>query len=375
MARALDWSMPPGGEFLEGLGAPGEVVSVEALEPERYWAVEIVADLGGDNLGEGFYSGGAGRGRGRGQMSHRQDERGAGVSETPTVDAHPEAGTVHRRRAGRRPGSSSGAVVGIHQRRRHPRPPLPAGTPCMADGDGSAAFGPSPLGHHRTLEAAATPSVGQRPTAPPRGCAGALLWPLWDQGQLVGVVAEGLDTEGRRRGPDPRHGYILGRWRRTVGEGGLCGTRIRDDGPALVLEGPLDGLAARRVASLGVEETLARCRPLWAQPAASGWVDALLQVAEAGVVIASGGTARLPEAAAAAARRRDRVVILTDADLPGAAAAIEAATAVRITDQAQVTVLRSWAEPGTPEDLAAAAEHWPLLTEHTSDNTVPEAPE
>ena len=209
---------------------------------------------------------------------------------------------------------------------------------------------------------------------PPNGCVGALLWPLWDEGWMVGVGAEGLDPEGRRRGPDSRRGCALGRWRRTIGVGGLWGTRIRDTGPALVVEGALDGLTALRVATLGVDQTLERCRPLWNQSALSGWVDTLLQVAAAGVVIASGGTARMLEAVAAAGRRRARVVIVTDADQPGVAAAVNAATAVRAEGHVQVDVVRPWAVSGTPEDLAAAAERWPWLTEHVCDDNTRGAP-
>ena len=212
------------------------------------------------------------------------------------------------------------------------------------------------------------------PPCPPDGCAGALLWPLWDHGRLIGIGAEGLDTAGRRTGPDPRAGCDLGRWRRTVGEGGVWGADIRDSGPALVLEGPLDGLTAVRVAMVGVDRVLARSQPLWNQAHTSGWLDTVLRVAEAGLVIAAGGTARLVEAALAAAERRDQVVIVADADRPGASAATDAARTVREAGQAKVEMLRPWSQPDTPEDLTAAAERWPWLTAKTNEND-PEVPE
>ena len=61
------------------------------------------------------------------------------------------------------------------------------------------------------------------------------------------------------------------------------------------------------------DRVLARSRPLWNQAHTSGWLDTVLRVAEASLVIAAGGTARLVEAALAAAERRDQVVIVADA--------------------------------------------------------------
>ena len=68
----------------------------------------------------------------------------------------------------RRPSPSSGALVSRDSRRRHPRILLPGGPLCVPPEAAAPASRSSPLGHHRRLETAGSPTLAGWPAMPAR---------------------------------------------------------------------------------------------------------------------------------------------------------------------------------------------------------------
>ena len=217
----------------------------------------------------------------------------------------------------------------------------------------------------------------------PGAISGALLWPLRapladPDGDVSALGVEGLADDGRRAGPDPRPGGPRGRWRCTIGpaSAGAWAAHMPADEPpelpaAYVLEGPLDALALLRAATLA--RTLGVTHLDAPPDTTAGWARLVADTAaHAVLVVAAGGTARLPHAAAAAATRAPTVVIVSDRDPNGRRAAGEAAAEARLCGAASWP-LSPWAEQG-PEDMAAACAAWPqlqLLTDTGRQETTP----
>ena len=128
-----------------------------------------------------------------------------------------------------------------------------------------------------------------------------------------------------------------------------------------MVEGQLDGLAAHRLGLIGPDRVLTRATTAGI-PGPDGealwdWLETVMEIAAAELVIASGGTAGLGHAVTHA-RDLDieRVVVLADPDRGGLAAA-RAAGADRVA--------RPWASPGTPADLADLLAEWQWLSAST----------
>ena len=181
------------------------------------------------------------------------------------------------------------------------------------------------------------------------GAVGALVWPLSASpgGEPVGVELEALRRDGRRCGPDPRPGSELGRWRRTLGvrAGAMWAATLRTGDRAhrrgVVLEGPVDGLAAAALSTAWAKSAQTRAGDRLADMWRDGdgdadvcaawlevaeWIHGWPAVAGAALIVAA-PAAGLAAAAVVAARECASVLILPDGDIAGACAGGDAAAA------------------------------------------------
>ena len=215
------------------------------------------------------------------------------------------------------------------------------------------------------------------------GAVGALVWPLSASpgGEPVGVELEALRRDGRRCGPDTRPGSELGRWRRTLGvrAGAMWAATLRTGDRAhrrgVVLEGPVDGLAAAALSTAWAKSAQTRAgdrlADMWRDGDGDGdvcaawlevaeWIHGWPAVAGAALIVAA-PAAGLAAAAVVAARECAKVLILPDGDIAGACAGGDAAAAAHAAGAVTLT-LRPWRSGAdVPRDLAAASARWRLL--------------